>query len=145
VAVSIPLPVLLGLIVGGLGGTLAALHAIGWSAPATLDGPEAACARFALDYPDDTAQDVWVAPDGSTALLSLEDGSVGLVYALGDRFTVRLLGSRSVSSVRLDPEALVLAFDDVGFPRAVVPLPDSPARVAWAARLASCVSSARAS
>lgn len=144
-AVSIPLPVLLGLIVGGLGGTLVALHAIGWSAPATLEGPDAACLRFALDYPDDTPQDVWVASDGSTALLSLEDGCVGLVCVLGDRFTVRRLGARSVGSIRLDPETIVLAFDDVGFPRAVVPLAESPARVAWTARLSSCVAPARAS
>lgn len=144
-AVSIPLPILLGLIVGGLGGTLAALHAIGWSQPATLDSPDAARARYALDHPEDTVIDVIVADDRKAALLSLEGGHIGLVHGLGDRFVVRRLGPGSLSALRVDPAVVTLQLDDIGFPRATLRLAESATRQAHVDRLTAFVSTALAS
>lgn len=144
-ALSIPLPILLGLIVGGLGGTLAALHLIGWSTPETLETAQKARDRFALDYPEDTVTDVILANDSHTALLALADGSVGLVAVLGDRFVVRRLGPQGLTALRIDPQNLQLQLPDIGYPRAVIALPDTPERAPWVARLSACVSTALAS
>lgn len=138
-ALSIPLPLLLGIIVGGITALLAALHWVGWSTPATLEGEQVARTQFALDHPDRVVTDVVVGTDGAAALLALADGGLGLVVVLGDRFVHRLLGSGSLAALRVDPDAVHLRLADVGFPRASLVVPDSPGRAAWVDRLSACV------
>ncbi len=140
-SLSIPLPVLLGLVVGGLTVTTAPLHWMGWSETATLESAEAAAARFALDYPDHTVTEVVLADDAAAALLALEAGAIGLVAAVGDRFVVRTLQRGSLSAVHSDPAQLLLHLSDIAFPRARIRLPASPLRDRWVARLGTCVSS----
>jgi hypothetical protein len=144
-ALSIPLPILLGLIVGGIGGTLVALHLIGWSTPARIDSADTARHRFALDYPDVPVLDVQIAADGASALLLLEDDHLALITVLGDRFVVRKLGRGSVRGLRIDPDHIELQLDDPGFPRATIQLPESDDRTPWVRRLSTCVSTALAS
>ena len=88
-ALSIPLPILLGLIVGGIGGTVGALYVLGWAKPARIVDADAAIARFCLDYPDDAVVEALVDAEGASALLLLEGGGLVLVSVLGDRFVVR--------------------------------------------------------
>lgn len=140
-SLSIPLPILLGLVVGGLTVTTAALHWMGWSETATLESAEAAAARFALDHPDHTVAEVVLADDGSAALLALEAGGIGLVTAMGDRFVVRTLQRGSLSSVHSDPGQLILRLTDIAFPRARFRLAASPLRDRWVARLGACMAS----
>ena len=141
---AIPLPVLLGLIAAGIAIALLFTHLLGWSATAQIDGAEAALARFQLDYPDAAPTDIWVASDGSSALLAV-DGGVGLVAVLGDRMVVRKLGRGMVASVRTDPAHTHLRLRDPGFSSLRLMLPETDAREAWLDRLAPCVQIAPAS
>ena len=135
---AIPLPTLLGLIVGGVVVALAIIHLLGWSAPAEIADVEAAGTRFRLDHPDACPASGWVAADGRSALLELDEG-VGLVVVLGDRTVVRRLGRGSLASVRTDPTHTHLRLRDPAFPRARLALPASDERDAWLRRLSPCV------
>lgn len=138
-ALSIPLPLLLGMIAGGTGALLAALHLVGWSSPATLDGAESVRSQLAVDHPDWAVESVVVGTDGQAALVELAGGGLGLVAVLGDRFVSRRLGPGSLTALRADPDTVRLHLADVGFPRARLALPDTPARAPWVQRLSARV------
>ncbi len=140
---AIPLPILLTLIASGIACALLFTHLMGWSSAGQIDSSEAALARFQLDYPDAEPTDIWVASDGSSALLAV-DGAVGLVTVLGDRTVVRRLGRGTIASVRTDPAHTHLKLRDPGFPRLRLSLSDTTAREVWLARLAPCVQLASA-
>ena len=74
-ALAIPLPILLVLIVGGIGGTVGVLYGLGWGVPARIADADAAIQRFLLDYPDDTVADAIVDAEGGGALLLLAHSS----------------------------------------------------------------------
>jgi len=144
-ALSIPLPILLGLIVGGIGGTIGALYAMGWATPARISDTDAAIERFSLDYPDDTVTEAVVDTHGSSALLLLEDATLVLVSVLGDRFVVRKLRAGSIGGLRIEPTHLELSLNDLTFPAATIQLEEGETRALWLERLSSCTSTALAS
>ena len=129
-ALHIPLPVLLALVVVGVSLSAGLIHWVGWSAEAVLD--EAAVRRLlALDAPDEAVLDVALATDQRSALVSLETGSA-VVFVLGDR----LVSRRLPEAVRIEtyPERLRLRLPDPGCPRIDVRLhPDVCQH--WLARL----------
>ena len=144
-ALSIPLPILLGLIVGGIGGTVGALYVLGWATPARIVDTDAAIQRFRLDYPDDEVVEALVDAEGASALLLLEGGSLVLVSVLGDRFVVRKLRAGAVKALRIEPTLLGLSLDDLTFPSATIRLEQSETRSVWVDRLSALTSPALAS
>ncbi len=144
-ALEIPLPILLGLIVGGIGGTVGVLHRLGWAVPARIADADAAIQRFSLDYPDDKIIDAVVDVEGGGALLLLECGTLGLVSVLGDRFVVRKLRRGALRSLGVEPTLLRLSLDDLTFPSATLRLGEGAIRSPWLARLSALTSTALAS
>ena len=144
-ALSIPLPILLGLVAGGLVSTVGVLHAIGWSETAQLDGADAVRRILSVDHPDDEVIDVIVATDGAGALALLHNQTLALVSVLGDRFVVRKLGSGSLAHLHIEPSQVELGFRDVSFPRLTLALPESDDRARWTPHLTACAALARTS
>jgi len=57
---------------------------------ARLTSADAARQRFAADFPALRVQEVVLDQNGTCALLALEGGLAGLVFAVGDKFATRL-------------------------------------------------------
>ncbi|HCH62627.1 MAG TPA: hypothetical protein DFR83_07485 [Deltaproteobacteria bacterium] len=144
-ALSIPLPILLGLVAGGLVSTIGVLHAIGWSESARLEDADAVRRILSTHHPDDTVIDVLVAMDGASALALFHTQTLALVSVLGDRFVVRKLPPGSVLRLHIEPTQVVLVFRDVSFPRLTLALPEGPERARWTPRLTACATPALAS
>ena len=141
-ALSIPLPILLGLVVVGLVGTVGILHAIGWAETARIDDASAARRIFAMDHPDDEVVDAVVTADGAGALMWLADHTLALVSVLGDRFVVRKLRPGTLAGLRIEPAQVVLVFRDVSFPRVTLALAEGEERSRWTLHLTACASTA---
>lgn len=86
------LPVLVALVVGGIGFIVVALHFSGGTRDARLADPAAAIARFAEDFAEETVNGVILAREGRAAFLALSGGRTGIVQAVGDRFLTRIHG-----------------------------------------------------
>lgn len=113
------LPVLAALVVIGVGMIVAAIHFTGGSRGASLDTPEAARERFAIDFPSLAIGRTHVTIDRRSAFLEVADGRVGLVHAVGAKFLTRLYGPVDVTSLRRSGESAVLIrFSDFTFPGA---------------------------
>lgn len=107
--------------------------ALGQAAEARLD-EAAARDAFAVDHPDSVVLSVTVGTDGRAALLQLEDGAVGTVFVLGDRFVTRRL-TASLTAGWSAERGLQLHAADPKAPRLLVPL-DADVGLQWVSRLA---------
>lgn len=113
------LPVLAALVVIGVGLIVAAIHFTGGSRWASLDTPEAARERFAIDFPNLAIDRTCVTLDRRSAFLELSNGQVGLVHAVGAKFLTRLYGPIDIASLRRSgPSAILIRFSDFTFPGA---------------------------
>lgn len=111
------LPVLAALVVIGVGMIVAAIHFTGGSRGASLDTPEAARERFAIDFPNLAIGRIHVTLDRRSAFLELADGRIGLVHAVGAKFLTRLYSAVDVASLRRSvPSAMLIRFSDFTFP-----------------------------
>lgn len=134
-SLEIPLPLLLGVVVGGVALVVALTHIVGWSEQARLD-EDLARERYGQDHPQAVIRAVRAADDGAVALLELSDG-VGLVYVLGDRLVTRRLTRDTLRAVDGLDHGLRLRLADSSRPRLVVRLEDPEVRRAWRGRLAA--------
>jgi hypothetical protein len=113
------LPVLAALVVIGVGMIVAAIHFTGGSRIASIDKPEDARERFAIDYPSLAIVGTHVTLDRRSAFLEIADGSMGLVHAVGARFLTRLYRPADVASLRRSGQtAILIRFSDFTFPGA---------------------------
>jgi hypothetical protein len=134
VAPSLPLPVLLCVVVGGVAAVVLLTHLTGGSEKARIDTEDAALARFRLDHPDAAPRAVALTDDRLGALLLLDRG-VGVVAVLGDHTLTRLLTPGGLRRVRADAGGLHLRLRDPAAPRLDLALSDPHARAIWLARL----------
>jgi hypothetical protein len=132
---SIPLPILGALIVGGV--TLVALLTrwVPLSTPARVADLGRAREQLAWDSPDVIVTGGLVADDHASALVELEGGGSAVVFVVGDKLVSRVLGAGSVRRVGQREDGLDLRLTFPGVPRVSVQLGDPEARAAWAARL----------
>ncbi|MEX0953736.1 MAG: hypothetical protein WDZ83_00825 [Rhizobiaceae bacterium] len=101
------------MVVVGIGAIVIAVHLTGGTRTATLDDAEAAKRRFGADFADIAVRDVWLTADRHAAILALEDGRAGIVWALGDRFLTRIVGNGDATAkADADGPAVSLGFDD---------------------------------
>lgn len=77
-----------------------------------VDG-KAAEDRFAQDFPYLKPSHSFVSADGELALLTLEDGHVGAVFAVGDKFATRLWRGGELTSIESEGDRLVITTGDV--------------------------------
>lgn len=117
-----PLWLLCILVVAGIGGVVALIHALGHSRGLVF-GSEAEALQHWLRNTGTGATRATLAPDGRAALI---DGGAGVVWAMGADSTARPLdGARFVADAR----GLTIRFPDPGAP--ALRLPPETAR-AWA-------------
>lgn len=90
------------MVVAGVTGVVLAVHLSGGSAPARLDGAEAARRRFAVDFPDLEPGRIHVTATGDAALLALGDGRAGIVRAVGGKFLTRVVAGPDLAG---EPQA----------------------------------------
>ena len=107
------LPILVAMVVVGISAVVAAVHLSGGSARARLSGADQALQRFATDFPDVTANAVFLTEDGDTAFLQLDNGTVGIVHGLGDKFLTRIVTEADVSAFNaIDDKTVSLRLGD---------------------------------
>jgi hypothetical protein len=94
-----PLELLAGMVVVGLALVIGAVHLSGLSKVARIAGPDAAIARFLVDFPDEKPGEAVVSADGKDAFIALDGNRVGMVHAIGDRYLTRILRAGMVRSV----------------------------------------------
>ncbi|WP_274629248.1 hypothetical protein [Arvimicrobium flavum] len=111
------LPVLIGLIVGGLLVVDILLRFVGKKERALLAGEEDAVAQFRRDYPEVGVEEfggIVLTRDRRTAFLAMDAGATGFVHGMGDRFVTRQLTSPDVAEVVRDgSDVLTVRFNDV--------------------------------
>lgn len=83
----------------GIAAVVLSVHLTGGSKRAQLDSEEHARARFAEDYPSIAILTVHLTADRSAAVMTLGDGRMGIVQAIGGKFLTRLLAQGDLVGV----------------------------------------------
>ena len=105
------------LVVIGVSGVVLVVHLTGGSRRARLEDEATARARFGVDYPDLAVMAVHPTHEGDAAFLALEDGRVGIVAAIGDRFLTRVVGAADLAAPpRVAGVVLTLRLRDFTWP-----------------------------
>ncbi|MCB1456706.1 MAG: hypothetical protein KDJ48_07960 [Nitratireductor sp.] len=113
-----PLTILVPMILIGLALVAIAMRLLGLSKQASISAIGEAISVLRTDYPDALVEEAILASNGKAAILKLEDGSAGLVEAMGDRFITRILAQKDVRQVERKGECdLVLRLADFTLPR----------------------------
>jgi hypothetical protein len=102
-----PLELLAGMVVIGLALVIGAVHLSGLSKAAHITGPDAAIARFLVDFPDEKPGEAVLSADGKDAFIALQGNRVGMVHAIGDRYLTRILRAGMVRSVSASGDGLL--------------------------------------
>lgn len=85
------------MVVVGVSGVVLIVHLTGGSKRARLADEAAARARFGVDYPDCGVTAIHLTKEGDAAFLALDDGRIGIVAAIGDRFLTRLVAMHDLA------------------------------------------------
>lgn len=120
-----PLPALLILVGGGIGGIALLLHFLGKSKPVILTSDAARTAWLRL-FPDDTVTDITVSDNGHAALISTNHGT-GLVWSFGVDTVARYLNDASITETK---KRLKIRFHDFTAPMASIALTETE-RADW--------------
>jgi hypothetical protein len=113
-----PLELLAGMVVVGLALVIGAVHFSGLSKAARISGPDAAIARFLVDFPDEKPGEALVSADGKDAFIALAGNRVGMVHAIGDRYLTRILRAGMVRAVAASGDGVLeLRLADFTLPR----------------------------
>ena len=83
---------------------------------ARLADSEAAEHRFAQDFPNLKPTHSVISADRELALLGLENGQVGAVFAVGDKFATRLWRGGELVSAESEGDRLVIRTGDMSRP-----------------------------
>lgn len=127
-----PLEILVPFVIVAVSVIMLVIVRSGLSRRARLGSAEAAASRFAIDFPDCAIADTLIADDGRAALLIMrESEAVGLVRAIGDRTTTRLLNAGDLSAVIERDNGLIVTSTDFTWPRQGIRLADAADRVRW--------------
>jgi hypothetical protein len=113
-----PLPILIALVVLGIAGIAALIHFMGFSRVRPLRDKADARAAWLREFPDHQPIRVTLCQSGKGALIDTANGP-GLVWAMGDDRTARLLTGVEVTS---RSTGLTLRLSDYAAPRITLPL-----------------------
>ncbi|MGB0507950.1 MAG: hypothetical protein ACPGGK_17320 [Pikeienuella sp.] len=129
-----PLPLLLFLVVGGIGGVVLFVHLLGWSAPRQFEDEAAAIKAFAIDYPDAEITSVQLSDDHLNAIFITHAG-IGLIASMGAGFMARMIGMGDIENVDNTQAGLIISLADFTAPKLVFKLQNANAREKLAAEL----------
>lgn len=111
------LTLLVAMVAVGVAGVVLLVHLTGGSQRARLDGEVAARARFGVDFPDPGIEAVHLTAASDAAFLALDDGRVGIVQAIGDRFLTRVVAAHDLAGTpRVAGTTLMLRLKDFTWP-----------------------------
>ncbi len=133
---QMPLDILLGTVVGGVGLVVFLSWALGGGRRARIADADAARAHWRATHPEAPVDSVTLGDDGAAALLSLADGGAAVVCVHGDRLVGWRLDRASIARVGLGPDHLTVHLRGFGRPAVTVRIAAPAARSAWHARLA---------
>ena len=94
------LPLLVAMVVAGIGAIVAAIHFTGGTRRVRLGDAEHAAGRFREDFPEEQVSDVRLTASGDAAFLELAGGRLGLVQSFGDRFLTRIVAPADIIGCR---------------------------------------------
>lgn len=114
-----PVLVLLGLVVGGIGSIAAILHLLGLSKRKSFATPQDASAIWETEFPDDPARHVTLSQDHHAALIDTRAGGRGIVWPMGADATARYLNRAKFKQTR---SGLHIHFPDFTAPRITLQL-----------------------
>jgi len=127
-----PLEILVPFVVIAVSVIMLVITRSGLSRQARLSSDQAVAARFGIDFPECTVADIMIDDDRCTALLIMQDtDAVGLVRAIGDRTTTRMLNAGALFSVVERDTGLVVTSTDFTWPRHVIQLAGAAERARW--------------
>ena len=120
-------PALLVIVVAaGIAAVVLSVHFTGGSARAIIADDAAARERFRQDFPDLAVRSVHLVRDRDAAFLALEDGRIGVVYAVGGRFLTRVVGAGDlVGTPRARDGSLPVRLRDFTWPGGVFAFADA--------------------
>lgn len=125
-----PLPILLILVGGGIGGIALLLHFLGKSQPVILTDDTARAAWLRL-FPEDTITDITLSDTGLAALIRSDQGP-GLVWSFGIDTVARPLGNAEVTDTK---RRVKIRFPDFSAPRVLITLSEKE-RADWRQKMA---------
>ncbi|MDQ7070277.1 MAG: hypothetical protein Q9M48_05995 [Rhodobacterales bacterium] len=109
-----PLPILLVLVVGGIGAIALVLHMLGLSARRVFANESEAGAVWESEFPDDPARQVILSHDHHAALIDTVQGQRGIVWPMGADAAARyLIGA----TIRKTGKGLNIRLPDFTAPR----------------------------
>ena len=101
------LPLLVAMVVAGIGAIVAAIHLTGGTRRVRLGDAEHAAGRFREDFPEEQVGEVRLTAPGDAAFLDLAGGRLGLVQSFGDRFLTRIVTPADIIGCRRIGEGAV--------------------------------------
>lgn len=133
-----PLPIFIAVGLTACAVIAAYAHWLGRSARQGFADAGEALRLFQAACPDLAAREAHPAGDGHAALVTLENGDVGLLYAMGSKWMARDLPAGSVKALkRLSDNRLRLILADYTMPRLTIALADERERERWIEALES--------
>ncbi|NIJ40407.1 hypothetical protein FHS78_000677 [Parvibaculum indicum] len=127
-----PLPVFIAVGLTACAGIAAYAHWLGRSARRSLVDESEALRLFQAACPDLPAREARLATDRHAALVTLENGDAGLLYAMGSKWIARDLPAGSVKTLkRLSDNRLRLILADYTMPRLTVALANESECERW--------------
>ena len=122
--------------VGGIALIILVVWLAGGLRSASIGDSETARRQLALDHPEFELGDLRLAADKRSALaVDRGERRIAVLFALGDRVTIRILAPGDLAGATARGGDLVLTLTDLGAHRIVLRLGDAEAAQAWAALL----------
>jgi len=122
--------------VGGIALIVLVVWLVGGLRNASIDDTDAVRRQLALDHPEFEPGELRLAADKRSALiLDRSERRSAVLFALGDRVTVRIVAPGDLAGVGACGGDLVLTLTDLGARRLILRLGDAEAAQVWAARL----------
>jgi hypothetical protein len=122
--------------VGGISLIVLVVWLTGGLRSVTIDDSATVRRHLALDHPEFDLGDLQLAADGRSALAVDRAGHrIAVLFALGDRITIRIVAPGDLAGLRTRGRDLVLNLADLGASWIVLRLDDAEAADAWATRL----------
>ncbi len=120
------------IVAAGIAGIVALVHFAGGSKRVRLDSRKRVLDMWQAECPDHPATGALLEPSGFAALIELEDGSTGLLWAMGDRVAGRVLKDGVMQE---DGTLLHIRIPDFTAPHIAVKINDPALRHIWVERL----------
>jgi len=122
--------------VGGIALIVLVVWLVGGLRSASIDDADTVRRYLALDHPEFEPGELRLAADKRSALiLDRSERRSAVLFALGDRVTVRIVAPGDLAGVGACGGDLVLTLTDLGARRLILRLGDAEAAQVWAARL----------